>query len=260
MLQQKKIYLTNYPMNRIIRFFSRPPVILFAFILLAGVVLCAIAAPMNYYTDMRKFEAMQSMDVEVLEPHDYWLQADAMRTRKAMLEDLGSGLIVFALTLFFFCYKKQIRAFADLKYLQAKQHNKLLLYANLAWLALIPAMICYGVIRSERGDYSPYEDIGTSADAFIIMIAVVLLLLPINIFLLTEQHRLRFPAALFYLPKSYSFRQVFQEIKYAVILLLNLACLVFFIIDGNHLSIPICLYFTYILLQYRAGRLNMIAS
>ncbi|NIG54912.1 hypothetical protein [Chitinophaga sp. Cy-1792] len=238
-------------------FFRRPPVWLMLLIMLTGIVLCAIAWPMDYYTDQAKIDAIQRMDVEV---KDYYTLADSLRTSKAMLLDLGTGLISFSITMLFFFYKRPITSFRDILGLKANPYRRMILHANLVWLALLPALICYLDKKGSRGDFAPDDDIANALSVTIGGCAIMCLILPLNTFLLVLEGELRLPAPLFYRPEKYTFKLFCWEIFFDSLLLLNIASLLFFIVDGNYLAIPVCLYFTYILLLYRAGKLNMSAS
>jgi len=84
----------------------------------------------------------------------------------------------------------------------------------------------------------------------------LLLLIPLNIFILLTTIKTKLPTKLFVKPVQYSRTTILWEMFFGFWLLLNLLCLIGFVTDGDHFSIPVNLFFTFILLTLRAGQMS----
>ena len=145
---------------------------------------------------------------------------------------------------------------ASIIHAQSKaEAEKLIVAANLIWLLLIPGTHWYYIFRGERGDYPWFAD--SIGIALMYQIPQTLLgLIPLNIFLFLSYINSNHPTLLFIKPDSYNTKEVFKEIFWGFWFLLNVLCFVLFVIDGDHVSIPINLFFTFVLLNLRAGQIN----
>jgi hypothetical protein len=119
----------------------------------------------------------------------------------------------------------------------------------------VPGTYWYYVFRGVRGGYPPFGDsIGIPLMTQIPF--YLLLLVPLNIFILLTTIKTNLPTKLFIKPDQYSRTKFFWEIFFGFWLLINLLFLVDFVADGDHFSIPVNLFFTYILLALRAGQMR----
>ena len=85
---------------------------------------------------------------------------------------------------------------------------------------------------------------------------ILLALIPMNIFLILTTIKSNFPAHIFITRDNYKIKEIFWEIFWGLCLLINLFIFVGTILDRDHITIPINLFFTYLLLTLRAGQIN----
>ncbi len=76
-----------------------------------------------------------------------------------------------------------------------------------------------------------------------------------NLFILLTTINITLPTKLFIKADTYSRTVILWEMFFGFWLLLNLICFIEFLIDGDHISIIVNLFFTYILLNLRAGKI-----
>ncbi|HEV8504436.1 MAG TPA: hypothetical protein VGQ53_03515, partial [Chitinophagaceae bacterium] len=127
--------------------------------------------------------------------------------------------------------------------------------SNLIWLLLIPGTYWYYTFRGGRGDYPPFADsIGIPLAAEIPI--YLLLMIPLNIFLLLTTYKAKLPTELFIFSDKKDTSVVLIEVFFGFWLFLNFLFMLNFIYDGDHFSVFVNLFFTYILLTLRAGRIG----
>lgn len=224
------------------------------FILLIGLGIFCYSLTMDYYTDEQAAEKLISDSYE-MERADYYKQEAELRTNKTTLMDLGAGISIASIVILGFLIFKRVRTFSDL--LQIKSINKISIFvlSNLLWLVMIPGTYWYYSFRGARGDYPPFADsvgIPISTNVPIILI----LLIPLNLFIGLTMIKSTIPTRLFIKADTYNKKAIFWEIFFGFFLLINLFFFVIFVIDGDHFSIPVNLFFTYVLLTLRAGQIN----
>ncbi|WP_131555234.1 hypothetical protein [Sphingobacterium deserti] len=169
--------------------------------------------------------------------------------------DLGSGLAIASMTILLFLIFTKVKTFNDFKNNRTPTKTAVFIYANIVWLLLLPGTCWYYIFRGERGYYPPFADsIGIPLMTQISF--YLLLLIPLNIFILLTTLKTKLPTKLFIKPVQYSRTTILWEIFFAFWLLINLLCLIGFVIDGDHFSIPVNLFFTFILLTLRAGQMS----
>jgi len=161
--------------------------------------------------------------------------------------DLGSGLIILsaAVLLYLFLYS-EVRSFSK---------AQIFVFSNAAWLLFIPGSFVYYAFRNMRGDYPPFAD-SIGMPLIETTIAVLIGLIPLNLFLFLTSLKSKFPTSIFINRARYNYKGILWELFWGLFLLLNMVFLTEFTIDGDHCSILISLFFTLILLQLRAGQIN----
>ena len=115
--------------------------------------------------------------------------------------------------------------------------------------------VLYYNFRFGRGDYPVFAD---SIGIYVISQNIVFLLLfvPLNIFLCLTIIGINLPAKLFIRADSYNRITIMREVFFGFWLLVNLLCLINFVADGDHVAIPVNLFFTLVLLTLRAGKIS----
>ena len=169
--------------------------------------------------------------------------------------DLGGGLAVASATLLAFLIGTKTKTFSDFGKLKTIKESTVFSWANGMWLLLLPGTIWYYTFRLGRGDYAPFSDtiaIPITAQ----FVSCLVLLVPLNLFLLLTIRRANLPAKLLVRASSYTWKPVFWELLFGVLLLLNLLLFGSFVLDGDHVSVLVNLFFTYLLLSLRAGQIS----
>ena len=235
--------------------------------LLLGLGLWAYSLTLPYYNDEEaaknlSFIAsdinMRSIDKQYhLHKQEYYQKEAELRTNKLFFADFGTGLAVASGTIFLFLLLTKTKRFSDFKNLKSFNNKKIIfISSNIVWLLLIPGTFLYYTLRLRRGDYPSFAD--SIAIPIMEQTTVYLfLLIPLNIFLFLTTITTNLPTNLFIIADKYSKPTILWEIFWGFWLLINLLCFVDFVRIGDHFSIPINLFFTFILLTLRAGKINM---
>jgi hypothetical protein len=190
-----------------------------------------------------------------MDKSDYYKKEAELRTNKVTFMDLGSGLAIASVTILLFLIFTNVKTFQDFKKIKTLTKSATFISANLVWLILLPGTYWYYMFRGGRGDYPPFADsIGIPLMTQIPF--YFFLLIPLNIFILLTTIKTNLPTRLFVKPNSYSRTTILWDIFFGFWLLINLLCLVGFVTDGDHFSIPVNLFFTFILLTLRAGQIS----
>ena len=221
---------------------------------LIGLTLFSYSLTLPYYKDQKAADELiiNSYDIEKAE---YYKKEAELRTNKVTLMDLGSGLGIASGTILLFLVFTKVRSFKDFKNNKTLTKTSTFISANLAWLLLIPGTHWYYMFRAGRGDYPPFADsIGIPIMTQVPIIEFMMI--PLNIFILLTMLKANLPTKLFPKPIEYKMTAVFWEIFFGFWLVINLICLCTFVIDGDHFSIPVNLFFTFILLTLRAGQIS----
>ena len=235
---------------------------IFYILLLIGLGFFFYSLTLPYYTDQTAKEKLDSEMAEKLDgeqfsnaKENYYNEVAKLKTDKSTFMDFGAGLIIASLTILIFLFVKKIKRFTDLTSVTSSNKIKLIVLANLAWLLQIPGTHLYYWFRAIRGDYPWFAD--SIAIPIMIQTPVFLWgLIPLNIFVLLSFIQSNHPTNLFIRPKQYNSKEVFKEIFWGFCFLLNIFFLTMFIIDGDHVSIVVNLFFTFVLLNLRAGQVN----
>ena len=238
------------------------PKSIFSVLLLIGLGFSFYALTLPYYTDQAAKEKLDTDMAEKLDAEkfknieeNYYADVDKLKTLKTTYLDFGAGLVIASLTILIFLFAKKIQRFSDLIRITSIDKFKLVVLANLVWLLQIPGTHLYYWFRALRGDYPWFAD----SFGIPIMIQTPIFLwglIPLNIFILLSFIKSNHPTNLFIRPDHYNTKEIFKEIFWAFCLLINLFFLVIFVFDGDHISIPVNLFFTFVLLNLRAGQIN----
>ena len=238
----------------------RKLLILFVFI---GIGMFLYSLTMSYFTDIKAKEKLENLNYETnssIEEYqnykkNYYTEIEKIKTNKILLMDVGAGIVIASLTILLFLYKQKIEKLSDFSKLKTMSKSSIYIYANFIWLLLIPGTIWYYTFRGMRGDYPPFADslgipIMQSIPVFIIAV------LPLNLFIYLTTLKSNFPTKLFQVREVYNWKGIATEIFWGFWILLNL--LIFFstIKDGDHIMIPVNLFFTYLLLNLRSGKIS----
>lgn len=222
--------------------------------LLLGLGLFSYSLTLQYYTDQSSVDNLRNIPYQP-DHKEYYKKEAELRTNKVIFMDLGSGLAIASATILLFLIVTNVKTFQDFKNNTTLTKSSTFISANLVWLLLLPGTYWYYIFRGGRGDYPPFAD--SIGIPIMMQIPVYLyLLIPLNIFILLTTIKTNLPTRLFLRPNSYSRTAIMWEIFFGFLLLINLLCLAAFIADGDHFSIPVNLFFTFILLTLRAGQIS----
>ncbi len=219
-----------------------------------GIGLFSYSLSLPYYKDQKAANSLLNNSYDIDKQEYYKLDAK-LRTSKTTFMDLGSGIAIASGTILLFLLLTKTITFSDLKNLKSLNKLSIFVTANLIWLLLIPGTFWYYSFRAGRGDYPPFADsigilIYTQIPFFLF------LLIPMNIFILLTTLNINLPTKLFIKANTYNKPEILWEIFFGFWLLINLACFIEFVIDGDHISIIVNLFFTYVLLNLRAGKIS----
>lgn len=190
-----------------------------------------------------------------MDKSEYYKKEAELRTNKLTFMDLGSGLAIASASILLFLIFTRVTSFEDFKNNNTFTKTATFISANLVWLILIPGTYWYYIFRGGRGDYPPFADsIGIPLMTQIPF--YLFLLIPLNIFILLTTLKTNLPTRLFFMSEKYKKATILWEIFFGLWLLINLLCLFGFVVDEDHFSIPVNLFFTFIILTLRAGQIS----
>jgi hypothetical protein len=231
------------------------------FLLVVGLGLFLYSFTLSYYSDQASKDKLDEGATQDLRGEQYerfkeyyYTEVDKLKTNKTAFLDFGSGLAIASLTILFFLFLQKIYRFSDFMKVVSVSKIKLIAAANLIWLLLIPGTYWYYIFRVGRGDYPWFAD--SIGIPLMYQIPQTLLgLIPLNVFLFLSYINSNHPTILFTKATHYNTKEVFKEMFWGFWFLLNIIFLVLFVIDGDHVSIPVNLFFTFVLLNLRAGQI-----
>ena len=223
-------------------------------IVIIGVGLLIYSLTLPYYKDTQKADELLS-EAYSLDTEEYYAREAQLRTHKKEIMDLGAGLAIASGTLLLFLLTFKIKRGSDFKKLQTMDKVMVFLSSNLIWLLLIPGTSWYYTFRGRRGDYPP------SADSIGIPIAsettfYLMLLIPLNLFLLLTTYKAKLPTSLLAISDKKGPAVTLTELFFGFWLVVNIVFMVTFILDGDHFSLFVNIFFTYMLLTLRAGQIS----
>jgi hypothetical protein len=232
-------------------------------ILLSGIVLM-YSVSMPTYTneaykqalDDRGMKAMRDNEFQGFQDY-YYKKLEDLKTNRPQVMDISFGLLIASVTVYCFMLNSKIRKYHNLKAVKTLKSSSLLLLSNFMWLMLIPGVYWHYLFRSGRGDYPWFvDDISIPLGSKIPLILAGWLLM--NVFVIYFSGQGRFPAHLFTeQPRDYTHRRVW-DIFWGTLIVINTLFLGWLIKDGDHVSIIVDLYLTYLLLSLRAGKIHAV--
>ena len=219
-----------------------------------GVGLLSYSLTLSYYKNQEAADNLLNNAYEI-DKQEYYKKEAEIRTNKITFMDLGAGIVIASITIFIFLILTKSNNFSDFKKVMTLKKSAIFISANLVWLILLPGTFWYYSFRLGRGDYPPFADsIGIPLMAQIPFL--LFMLIPLNLFLFLTTIKTNLPTRLFAKVEKYSKPTILWELFFGFWLLLNLLCFVLFVMDGDHFSIPVNLFFTYLLLNLRAGQIS----
>ena len=228
--------------------------IILLLILTIGIGLFVYSLTIPYYKDQKAADNLLNRSYDIEKSEYYKLEAD-LRTNKLTFMDLGSGIAIASGIILLFLTLTKTNSLTDFKNIRTPNKRTVLISSNLVWLILIPGTFWYYTFRGGRGDYPPFADsIGIPLMTQIPFL--LFLLIPLNIFILLTTIKTNLPTRLFIRADNYTKTTRILEIFFIFWLIINTLCLVGFVVDGDHFSIFVNLFFTYILLTLRAGQIS----
>ena len=230
------------------------PRLLITFTLFIGLGLFLYSLNLPYYNDQNLAKDLLDNSFD-MDDTDYYKKEAELRTSKVEYMDLGSGITIASITILLFLIYSNVKTFNDFEKISSFSKTETYISANLVWLILLPGTYWYYLFRAGRGDYPPFAD--TVGVPIMTQIPIILfLLIPLNLFIFVTTSKTILPTKLISKPNLYSKPIILWEIFFGFWILINLLFLVLFVGDGDHFSIPVNLFFTYILLNLRAGQIN----
>ena len=223
-------------------------------LLIIGLGLLTYSSTIPYYKGQESTDRLLT-DSYNLDKAAYYKREAELRTNKTKLMDFGAGLSIASGTILLFLFAFKIKETSDLK--KVRTINKILVFvtSNLVWLLMIPGTYWYYTFRGGRGDYPPFADsIGIPLTTEIPI--YFMLMIPLNIFLLLTTYKAKLPTGLFIFWDRKDTSIVLTEIFFGFWLFINFFFMLNFIYDGDHISVFVNLFFTYILLTLRAGQIS----
>ena len=225
---------------------------IFTFII--GFLLFVYSLTMPYYKDQEVADNLLNNAYSIDKQEYYKIEAE-IRTNKTTIMDLGAGIGIASAVIIIFLILTKSSNFSDLKNIKTLNKLAVFISANLAWLFLLPGTFWYFTFRATRGDYPPFADsIGIPLMTQITFL--LFLLIPLNIFLLLTTFRTHLPTRIWVKVENYHRPTILWEFFFGFWLLVNLLCFVGFVVDGDHFGIIVNLFFTYLLLNLRAGQIS----
>lgn len=222
--------------------------------LIFGLGLFIYSLTINYYFDPKAADKLIINSYDI--PHsDYYKKESELRTNKATLMDLGSGISIASIVIIVFFVLKKVKTLSDLTKIQSINKIGILISSNIVWLLLIPGTHWYYFFRGGRGDYPPFAD-SIGIPIFTQTTLILYLLVPLNLFIGITLIKSNIPTRIFIKADNYNIRIILWEIFFDFWLLISLFCFVILVVDGDHISIPINLFLIYILLTLRAGQIG----
>ena len=235
-----------------------------AYIILLSAIVLMYSLSMPTYTNETYKQALDDRGMKAMRDNEfsnfqsyYYKKLEDLKTNKPQVMDISFGLLIASVTLYCFTLSSKIKKYHSFKMVKTFTSGRLTLISNIVWLLLIPGVYWHYFFRSGRGDYPWFVDdisIPLGSKLPLILIGWVLL----NIFILVFSNKSRFPAHLFAAqPKGYK-NGLLWDFFWGTLILINTVFLGWLINDGDHVSIVVDLYLTYLLLSLRAGRIHAI--
>ncbi len=222
--------------------------------LIFGIGLFSYSLTLPYYTDQKSADNLINTAYD-LDKQEYYEREAKLRTSKTEFMDLGAGIAIASGTILVFLLLTKTKTFSDFKNLKTLNTLTAFVSANLVWLLLIPGTFWYYTFRGGRGDYPPFAD-SIGIPIFSQIPVFLFLLIPLNIFILLTTLNTNLPTKIFVKSDTFSRPTILWELFFGFWLLVNLLMFIVFVADGDHISILVNLFFTFLLLTLRAGQIS----
>lgn len=173
------------------------------------------------------------------------------------VQDFGLGICALAVGLLVFLYLYNITQWGDLPVIKTRGVSTIFLVANIADLILIPGTFIYYSFTGLRGDY-PYDADSVGLPIYTNCSIILFFLIPMNgfLYLSTLKRNTKLPAPFFQKAIGRCAAFLFWKIFIDLLVVINLVCLVFFVVRGDTISVFSMLLFLYVLLSVRAAKVN----
>jgi hypothetical protein len=233
-------------------------------VIVVGIGLTLYSLTLPYYTDPAmkeklESEANQQILANSADYHkikkDYYTKVKSLTTNKNIYFDLGSGIATAALCLIAFVFAFKINSASDLANIKSLNKPLLFTLAIALWLLLIPGTFWYYSLRGERGDYPMFAD-SIAIPIMENVVTIVIGSLFLVTFLFITTYKSTFPTLLFIKPITYNGYFKLKEVLWGFLLLFNVFALILFVTSGDHVSIVVNIFYTYLIIALRAGQVN----
>ncbi len=235
-----------------------PKIFSFLFFLI-GLSFFVYSTRLNCYKDDKAKEALDREASDHLLDKQwkqrYFSEVDNLKTNKLFFEDIGSGLAIASMTVLLFLFRKRINSFRDFKSVQSLSRKQIFIFSNLVWLLIFPSIWWYYSYRGDRGDFPWFSDT-VIIPIIDLSIFCLIAFIPLNLFIWLTSIKSNLPTKLFVKSDYRTGGNISKNVFWYFCLLLNILALLMLIEDGDHLAIPVNLFFTFVLLSLRAGQLN----
>jgi hypothetical protein len=222
--------------------------------LVVGVGLLSYSLTLPYYKNDKAAAALLESS-HTIDKQEYYRKEANLRTSKNTMMDLGAGIAITSGILLFYFLLSRTRTLSDLQNLKTPNKAVIFISANVVWLLLIPGTFWYYYFRGSRGDYPPFAD-SIGIPIFTQVSVFMFLIIPLNIVLILTTYKSRLPARLFIKSGTYGRSPILWEVFFGFWLMINLLFCFAFIWDGDHISILVNMFFTFLLLSLRAGKIS----
>lgn len=233
---------------------TKNPKMIFFIAFLTGILLILISLKMPRYTDESQYQELVDMVYqEAITKDAFYGKVHQITTTRNTIMDIGNGIVSFALFGIVFLLISKIRNWEDLKRLKTQSKLAIFISANLALLLLIPGTVIYYGYRDWRGDFPPFAD-SIGIPIMQQTTIILLMLIPLNILLCISLYKSKLPTDISIHVRVNNKFFALWNVFFGSLLLLNVICLIMFIIDGDHISVMVSMYFMYLLFSLRAGK------
>jgi len=223
-------------------------------IFIIGLGLFSYSLTLPYYKDQKAVENLLNNAYNI-DKQEYYKKEAELKTSKTTFMDLGTGIGIASITILIFLLLTKSNSFSGIKNVKTLNKTMFFISANLVWLLLLPGTYWYYTFRGSRGDFPPFAD-SIGIPIVTQTLFLLLLLIPLNIFLLMTTYKINLPTRLGVKLENYNLPSFLWEIFFGFWILVNLLLFVDFVVHGDHFAIPVNLFFTYLLLSLRAGQIS----
>lgn len=232
------------------------PKVLFSILLTIGVVMLILSARMPNYSETDEYKMLNKKYYTGVIDNDEFLNVFEKGNRvRTSLMDLGNGLTTLSVSVLLFLCFKGICRWSNFKNLLAMKKTTILISANSMLLLQILGTHFYYMFRAWRGDYPPFAD-NISIPIYYNTIFYLICIVPLNLFLFLTLKNSELQINIFVRCGRKDWKVISWQVLFWLSFILLMVFLVSSIIDGDQISVIVCLCFIYIFLSLRAGKMN----